>query len=74
MLDSETVNVKEIPMAIQSYVKYFFACRQCSENFMKETSDINRLDLNNQYEAILYLWKGNTFLLEKNTHRIFGLI
>lgn len=57
--DSQTPSLMEIPMAIKNYVKHFFACRQCSENFMKETSDISGLDLKNKYQAILYLWKGN---------------
>lgn len=57
--DSEPPNLMEVPMAIKNYIKHFFTCRQCSDNFMKETSDLNRLDLNNKQAAIVYLWKGN---------------
>jgi hypothetical protein len=28
---------------------------------MKETMDINQLDLTNKYAAIIYLWKGKIF-------------
>lgn len=45
-------------MAIKNYIKYFFTCRKCSDNFMEETKDINQLNLANKYEAIAYLWKS----------------
>lgn len=48
----------EIPSAVRNYVKHYFACRECSEHFMNETSDIHRLDGKTHYEAVIYLWKG----------------
>ena len=63
MKNSNPVDVFEVPSAIKNYVKYFFTCRKCSENFMKETADINQLNLTNKQEAIIYLWKSKTFSL-----------
>ena len=65
---SLTVNVTEIPLAIRNYVKFFFSCRHCKENFVKETSDINQIDTNNQYEAVIYLWKSNEIDKFLKTH------
>ena len=48
----------EIPLAVRNYVKHYFACRECSEHFANETSDIHRLDGKTHYEAVIYLWKG----------------
>ena len=60
---SEIVSMMEIPSAIKNYIKYFFGCRHCSENFMKETSDMHGLDSKNRHAAVMYLWKGSTFSL-----------
>ncbi|CAM2697009.1 unnamed protein product [Rotaria socialis] len=51
------INTIEILSAIKKFLKYFFGCRHCSENFMKETKDINQLDSNNKYAAVIYLWE-----------------
>jgi thiol oxidase len=58
-IESNQINVIEIPSAIKGYIKHFFACEQCRNNFMKETADINQLDTKNKYEAIMYLWKSS---------------
>ena len=60
-IESEIMSMMEIPSAVKNFIKYFFGCRHCSENFMKETSDIHELDSKTRYGAVLYLWKGSTF-------------
>lgn len=60
---SNPVDVLEIPLAVKNYVKHFFSCRKCSENFMKETANIDQLNLTNKQEAILYFWKSNSIEL-----------
>lgn len=45
-------------MAVKGYIKHFFTCRQCSDNFMKETANITQLDPNNKRAAMIYLWEG----------------
>jgi hypothetical protein len=55
------MNVIEIPSATRNFIKNFFGCRHCSENFMKETQDINLLDTKDKYAAVIYLWKSNDF-------------
>lgn len=55
----EGFNVKEVIEGIRSFVKYFFSCKECSENFEKETKDYLG-SLNKPYDAIEYLWKGAT--------------
>ncbi|CAF3331192.1 unnamed protein product [Rotaria sp. Silwood1] len=56
-LEREPMNIIEIPSAIKNFIKNFFGCRHCSENFMQETKDIHQLDSQNKYSAIIYLWK-----------------
>ncbi|UJR23754.1 hypothetical protein I4U23_026731 [Adineta vaga] len=55
--ESQQLDVLEVPLAIKSYVKHFFTCRQCSQNFMNETMNITQINTKNKQEAILYLWK-----------------
>jgi thiol oxidase len=57
-IESQQIDAMEIPLAIKNYVKYFFTCRQCSDNFMNETSNIDQLKSKNKHEAIIYLWKS----------------
>ncbi|CAF2495206.1 unnamed protein product [Rotaria sp. Silwood2] len=56
-LETKRMNTIEIPSAIKYFIKNFFGCRHCSENFMKETKDIHQLDSQNKHAAIIYLWK-----------------
>jgi len=51
------MNVVEIPSAIKNFLKHFFGCRHCSENFLKETSDMHQLDSSDKTSAVIYLWK-----------------
>ncbi|CAF0990847.1 unnamed protein product [Rotaria sordida] len=55
-LETTQMNTIEIPSAIKYFIKNFFSCRHCSENFMKETQDINQLDSQNKHAAVMYLW------------------
>jgi hypothetical protein len=55
------MNVLEIPSAIKRFLKHFFGCRHCSENFMKETADMNLLDSKDKYAAVVYIWKSKDF-------------
>lgn len=54
-------NIVEIPSAIKIFIKHFFGCRHCSENFMKETDDMHQLDSNDKNAAMIYLWKSRQF-------------
>ena len=42
---------------IQLFVKYFFTCKECSENFARETHDYAS-NLEKPNDAVIYLWKG----------------
>ncbi|CAF3326317.1 unnamed protein product [Rotaria socialis] len=55
--ESQDINVTEVLLAIKNYIKFFFGCKQCSDNFMKETINITQLDSQNKHQAIIYLWK-----------------
>lgn len=57
-LGTEQINTFEIPSAIKNFIKFFFSCRHCSENFMKETKDMNKLESNNKNAVVIYFWKG----------------
>ena len=50
-------NAKEVIEAIILFVKHFFSCQECSENFMKEMQGYEN-HLLKQDDAIMYLWKG----------------
>ena len=52
------MNIVEVPSAVRNFIKYFFSCRHCSDNFMNETKDLNQLDPNNKHDALLYLWRS----------------
>ncbi|CAF0743247.1 unnamed protein product [Rotaria sordida] len=56
-IESNQIDVTEVPLAIKNYIKHFFGCRQCSTNFMKETANMTQLNSQNKREAIIYLWK-----------------
>ncbi|CAF0981773.1 unnamed protein product, partial [Didymodactylos carnosus] len=55
LIPFKQLNKSEIPLAIKNYVKHFFGCRECSDHFMKETVDVENIQLN-KYETIFYLW------------------
>jgi thiol oxidase len=57
------MNVIEIPSAIRNFIKHFFGCRHCSDNFMNETHDLHQLDSNDKNAAMIYLWKSNDLCL-----------
>ena len=52
-----TFNVREIIEGVRLFVFNFFSCRECAENFKKETEDYLRY-LSKPYDAIQYLWKS----------------
>jgi len=62
-LESRPMNVLEILSAIKRFLKHFFGCRHCSENFIKETTDMNLLDSKDKYAAVVYIWKSKDFFL-----------
>ena len=41
--------------AVIGFVGNFFSCKECSENFVRETK--NRLIMK-PYDAVKYLWEG----------------
>ncbi|CAF1198762.1 unnamed protein product [Adineta steineri] len=55
--EPKRMRIVEIPSAVKSFIKHFFGCRHCSDNFMKETSDFHQLDSGDKNSAIIYLWK-----------------
>jgi thiol oxidase len=52
----EKFDVKECIYAIRLFVLNFFSCKECSDNFNKETQDWQN-NLNKKNDAVLYLWK-----------------
>ncbi len=50
--------MKEVFEGIRLFVSHFFTCRECVENFMKETNDYAKF-LNKPFDAVEYLWQGN---------------
>ncbi|KAL1457169.1 hypothetical protein WDU94_001829 [Cyamophila willieti] len=47
---------KEVLNAMQAYIKNFFACSDCADNFAKETGNLEE-SVNSLNDSILYLWK-----------------
>lgn len=47
---------KEVLHAMQGYIKHFFSCTECSNNFAKETGNLEE-SVSTLDDSILYLWK-----------------
>uniref|UniRef100_A0A8D9EMZ1 Sulfhydryl oxidase n=1 Tax=Cacopsylla melanoneura TaxID=428564 RepID=A0A8D9EMZ1_9HEMI len=47
---------KEVLHAMQSYIKHFFSCTDCANNFAKETGNLEE-SIQSLNDSILYLWK-----------------
>lgn len=45
-------------LAVRGYVKYFFGCRECSENFLKRSVHIEEL-VHSPRIGVLFLWKAH---------------
>ncbi|UJR25107.1 hypothetical protein I4U23_006466 [Adineta vaga] len=63
--ESQNQRIIEIPSAIKGFIKHFFGCRHCSDNFMKETDDLHQLDSKNKHAAVIYLWKIHNHVNER---------
>ncbi|CAF1622204.1 unnamed protein product [Adineta ricciae] len=63
--ESRNTHVTEVPSAIKGFIKHFFGCRHCSDNFMKETSELHQLDANDKNAAVVYLWKVHNHVNER---------
>lgn len=61
------MNIIEVPSAIKHFIKHFFGCRHCSENFMKETEDIHQLSSKDKNAAIIYLWQS---IIDSSIHKL----
>lgn len=49
---------KEILVPIRDYVKTFFSCRPCSENFVRHARHLESRSLA-AYDVVLWLWKSH---------------
>lgn len=49
-------NPKEVLHAMQGYIKHFFSCTECVNNFAKEIGNLEE-SVNTLNDSILYLWK-----------------
>lgn len=47
---------REVLHAMQGYIKHFFSCTDCANNFEKETGNLNE-SVSSLNDSILYLWK-----------------
>lgn len=52
---------------IKSYIKYFFTCEECVQNFFKMDQDIER-DANTSSNVVLWLWSAHN----RVNHRLSG--
>jgi hypothetical protein len=59
-LDGDDFNKKEVIEAIIPFVREFFGCKECAQNFMKETKDYQTHIIKNT-DAVMYLWTGRIF-------------
>ena len=59
----DNYDVKEVIEAIRLFVENFFTCKECVENFLKETTERSKF-LNKPNDAVEYLWKGDTKTLD----------
>eukprot|EP00164_Ancoracysta_twista_P001510 GFYU01001980.1.p1 GENE.GFYU01001980.1~~GFYU01001980.1.p1 ORF type:complete len:732 (+),score=192.17 GFYU01001980.1:188-2383(+) len=53
-----TINAKDALFAVRDYVKYFFACGDCANNFLAMASTVES-DVQAADDAVLWLWKAH---------------
>ncbi|XP_062515103.1 sulfhydryl oxidase 2-like isoform X2 [Corticium candelabrum] len=55
---SKHIDITEILSAIHDYIRDFFGCRQCSENFSKMAVDISK-EVSTPSDGVLWLWRAH---------------
>ncbi|KRZ25449.1 Sulfhydryl oxidase 1, partial [Trichinella pseudospiralis] len=51
-------NPTEVPAAIYGYIKHFFGCRFCAENFGRSAIKMSK-EIHNKQDEILWLWSSH---------------
>ncbi|KRY71023.1 Mitochondrial chaperone BCS1 [Trichinella pseudospiralis] len=51
-------NPTEVPVAIYGYIKHFFGCRFCAENFGRSAIKMSK-EIHNKQDEILWLWSSH---------------
>lgn len=51
--------VEEVINAIIPFIREFFGCKECAQNFMKETKGYQTHLIKNT-DAVMYLWSGKS--------------
>ncbi|XP_026686519.1 sulfhydryl oxidase 1-like [Diaphorina citri] len=51
-----SIGHKEVMRAMQGYIKHFFSCTDCANNFAKEVGNLEE-SIKSLNDSILYLWK-----------------
>lgn len=52
------VNAQEVPQAIRGYMKHFFGCHECSQNFLKMAENLEQ-EIHRPLEAVMWLWRSH---------------
>ena len=55
---SKRMDIKDILYAIRDYIRDFFGCRQCSENFSKMAVEIPK-EVATATDGVLWLWRAH---------------
>ncbi|KAK6196017.1 hypothetical protein SNE40_001322 [Patella caerulea] len=57
-LNEKVEDVKEVIHAIAGYMKYFFGCAECTENFLKMAASADK-DLRKKKDMVIWLWSAH---------------
>jgi thiol oxidase len=55
---SKRMDIKDILYAIRDYIRDYFGCRQCSENFSKMAVEIPK-EVSTALDGVLWLWRAH---------------
>jgi hypothetical protein len=58
LLSDPSVDARQVLLHVRGYVKHFFGCRECSQNFMRGAVHIEQRVFNDD-DAIMFLWRSH---------------
>lgn len=61
---ANTVDGKQVLLAFEGYMKHFFGCTECAENFLKITPTI-RTNVTTLNDSVLWLWQAHNMANER---------
>jgi thiol oxidase len=58
LLADPSMDARQVLLYVRGYVKHFFGCRECSQNFMRGAVHIEER-VHNDDDAVMFLWRSH---------------